>query len=220
METEERKWCVYIHTCKSNNKKYVGQTCDLKNRWNNNGAKYLYKQKNGSWRQPAIAGAILKYGWDGFLHEVIKDNLTKEEADKMEIELIDKYNTTNPNFGYNIRAGGSHGALSEESKDKMRKTIGDSRAKEKNAFYGKKHTQETKNKISKSAKEHAKNRDVSGKNNFCFIHYNYICIETQEVFPSASLAGQAVGVTKACIAHACNKENRTSAGFHWIKIPR
>ena len=59
---KEKLWCVYIHTCKENDKKYVGQTMDLKNRWSNNGAKYLYKQKNGEWRQPAMSRAILAHG--------------------------------------------------------------------------------------------------------------------------------------------------------------
>lgn len=172
----ENKWCVYMHTCKENNKKYIGQTCNLKNRWSNNGSKYLYKQKDGSWRQPAIARAILKYGWDGFIHEVVKDNLSKLEADNLEKELINKYNTLNPNFGYNIRKGGSHGELSEQSIEKMRKTIGNSRMKENNSFYGKHHSEETKEKIRQNALKNCKNRDLSGKNNFCFLHYIYIFV--------------------------------------------
>lgn len=215
---EEKVWCVYIHTCKENNKRYIGQTRNLKNRWSNEGAKYLYKQKDGSWRQPAIARAILTYGWDGFTHEVVADNLTKEEADKLEIELIEKYNTLNPKFGYNIRKGGSHGSLSEESIKKMRETIGDSRKKENNAFYGKKHTEETKQKIRENAILNSKKRDLSGENNFCFLHYQYICIETQESYTSAQKAGDAVGVSKGCIVKACNNENRTAGGFHWLKI--
>ena len=216
---KEKLWCVYIHTCKENDKKYVGQTMDLKNRWSNNGAKYLYKQKNGEWRQPAMARAILAHGWDGFTHEVVADNLTKEEADKLEKELIEKYDTTNPKFGYNIREGGSHGKLSEESIEKMRKTIGDSRIKEKNSFYGKNHTEETKQKIRKNAIINSKKRDLSGKNNFCFLHYKYICVETQDIYTSARLAGNAVGVSKGCIVRACNHENKTAGGFHWLKIP-
>lgn len=216
--SDEKVWCVYIHTCKENNKKYIGQTRDLKNRWNNNGAKYLYKQKNGQWRQPAIARAILSHGWDGFEHEVVADNLTKVEADKLEIELINKYNTLNPQFGYNIRKGGSHGSLSQESIEKMRETIGDSRMKESNAFYGKKHSEETKQKIRENAILNSKKRDWSGKNNFCFLHYQYICVETQKRYLSARLAGEAVGVSKGSIAKACNNENKTAGGFHWLKI--
>lgn len=217
--TENRDWCVYIHTCKENNKKYVGQTCNLKNRWSNNGAKYLYKQKNGEWRQPAMARAILVHGWEGFIHEVVADNLTKEEADNLEIELIEKYNTLNPKYGYNIRKGGSHGKLSEESLRKMRETIGDSRIKEKNQFYGKNHSEKTKQIMSEKAKQRSKNQDFSGSNNFCFLHYEYICVETQETYTSARKAGEAVGVTKGCVAKACNKENSTAGGFHWLKVP-
>ena len=62
--------------------------------------------------------------------------------------------------------------------EKKRKTIGDSRIKEKNSFYGKNHTEETKQKIRENAIINSKKRDLSGKNNFCFLHYKYICVET------------------------------------------
>ncbi len=36
--------------------------------------------------------AIKKYGWDNFTHEVVYSNLNKQAADKLEKELIHKYN--------------------------------------------------------------------------------------------------------------------------------
>jgi len=50
--------------------------------------------------------AILKYGWDSIRHEILYTGLTQEEAEYKEKELIIKYNSNNPDFGYNIQLGG------------------------------------------------------------------------------------------------------------------
>lgn len=109
-----KTYCVYMHTNKINNKKYIGQTCkNVRDRWRN-GVGYI--------NSPYFWNAIQKYGWDNFEHEIIANNLTKEEADKMEIELIALYDTTNDKNGYNLTSGGggvSGFVFSEESKRKM-----------------------------------------------------------------------------------------------------
>lgn len=90
----EKKYCVYIHTNKFNQKKYVGMTgLKPQTRWGNNGSGYR--------NQAEIYQEIQEYGWDGFEHEIIYDNLTKPEAQEKEIELIKKYNTHDSNYGYN-----------------------------------------------------------------------------------------------------------------------
>ena len=108
-------YCVYIHTNKINGKKYVGITGQKPEaRWKN-GKAYHDNTHFGS--------AILKYGWNCFEHEVLFDNLTKEEAENKEIELIKKLKTTNREYGYNIQNGGSSiGRFSEETKEKIRQS--------------------------------------------------------------------------------------------------
>lgn len=66
---------------------YVGQTCNLSERWRNNGKNYFNSIK--------FYNAIKKYGWDNFTHEVVYSNLNKQAADKLEKELIHKYNSIN-----------------------------------------------------------------------------------------------------------------------------
>ena len=88
-----------MHKNKINGKVYIGQTKQrLEHRWDNgNGyvsCTYFYK-------------AIQKYGWDNFEHKVLKEHLSKEEADFEEISLIAYYNSNNPKYGYNISAGGA-----------------------------------------------------------------------------------------------------------------
>ena len=155
MEIYNGNYCVYVHTNKINGKKYVGQTCQKpEKRWNSGKG---YQDNLYFWR------AIQKYGWDGFEHEVVASNLTKEEADNFERLLIKKLDSTNPNKGYNLQDGGSHGQPSELSRENIRKAaqkrneneewhrkqseshIG-LQAGEKNGMYGKKHSKEARQK--------------------------------------------------------------------------
>jgi group I intron endonuclease len=161
--SNDKEWCVYMHTNNINNKKYIGMTCDVSSRFEKNGEGYLHKNKEGKYTQPAFAYAINKYGWDNFTHKIIKDNLLKEEADELEIKMIKEYDTQNPNKGYNIRNGGSNGHLSEETKKKLRETMTGRYDGENNPFYGKQHSQETKDILRQKGKENA--RDISGDKN-------------------------------------------------------
>lgn len=162
---ENKEWSVYIHTNLINNKKYIGMTCDVKTRFGKNGSGYLHKTKDGKYVQPAFANAIIKYGWDNFSHEIVKNGLTKFEADELESSLILQHQTRNPQNGYNIKEGGSNGRLSDETKKKLRETMLGRYDGEKNPFYGKTHTQEAKEEMSKKQKQLAKTRDISGVNN-------------------------------------------------------
>lgn len=95
---ERRNYTVYIHQNLLNNKRYVGITADtVESRW-----------RNGSGYKTQVFGrAIQKYGWENFKHDIIAENLTQREAQELEISLIQKFHTQDPNFGYNIAAGGN-----------------------------------------------------------------------------------------------------------------
>ena len=95
-----KSYLIYKHTNKINDKCYIGQTCKKPEyRWCKDGSGYKKKQKK-------FWNAIKKYGWDNFTHEILYTGLTIEEANKLERELIQKYNSiTN---GYNISEGGSN----------------------------------------------------------------------------------------------------------------
>ena len=82
-----------------NQKKYIGITIDFITR-----KKQHQYQKSNS----LIHKAIVKYGIENFLFEIIKENLTVEEAEELEIQTIQNENTLAPN-GYNLAKGGMHG---------------------------------------------------------------------------------------------------------------
>lgn len=103
----EKKYLVYKHTNKTNKKVYIGISSkrDPEERWRKG---YGYKSNKAFW------GAIEKYGWDGFDHEVLMTGLTEEEAKAAEKELIAKHKSNcaryqNPSYGYNLTDGGDSG---------------------------------------------------------------------------------------------------------------
>ena len=106
-------YCVYVHINKINGKMYVGQTYNIHERWRCEGKNYFNSIK--------FFHAIKKYGWDNFIHEVIKDKLFQEEANALEIELIETFDTIRN--GYNLKLGGARGELSPESLRKMGESV-------------------------------------------------------------------------------------------------
>lgn len=108
---EERKYCVYKHTFPSG-KVYIGITgLEPSRRWQNG---LGYKTQEYFWR------AIQKYGWDNISHEILFENLSKEDAESKEVELIAYYQSNKREHGYNIQPGGfTPGKMSEETKHKI-----------------------------------------------------------------------------------------------------
>lgn len=91
-------WCVYMHENRVNGKRYIGITSQKPTRrWaNGNGYKHC----------PLFYHAIQKYGWDAFKHEILFTELTQEQAERLEMDLIEKYETQNTEKGYNLAEGG------------------------------------------------------------------------------------------------------------------
>lgn len=112
MSKNNLNYSVYVHTNKINGKKYVGQSSNIIERWKNGGKNYFSSTK--------FHRAIQKYGWENFTHEILYENLNKEAANKIERDLIKKYDFINN--GYNIQEGG-YTSLTKESLDKMSKSL-------------------------------------------------------------------------------------------------
>ena len=108
-------YCVYMHTTPSN-KRYIGITQQTpEKRWQK-GHGYDYGSND------YFYNAIKKYGWGNIKHEILFDNIEKEDAERLEIDLIAKYKTTNPNYGYNHETGGmAFEKHTEEYKQRMSK---------------------------------------------------------------------------------------------------
>lgn len=120
---------VYIYTNKINNKKYCGITKNsLEKR-----RRYGYTGR--------FANALKKYGLESFSVDIVAEFDTKEEAGKLEREIIEKYNLTNDKYGYNIAKGGDGGNttknLSPEKYNQWKLNMSKARLGSKNGNYGK-----------------------------------------------------------------------------------
>lgn len=108
---------IYCITNKLDNKRYIGQSINIKKR--------LYEHKHSCENIP-LRNAIRKYGWSNFDIEIIKtisdSKLAHVLLDSYESFYIKKYNTNDRQYGYNRTSGGSSGKrLTEDAK----KHIGD-----------------------------------------------------------------------------------------------
>ena len=95
---------------------YIGCTgSSVKRRWG--------RGKNYQKGSP-IRVAIDRYGWESFRHEILCENLTKEEAEKKENWFVEYYDSMDPLKGYNRVTGGAiKGArMSAAAKEANRRT--------------------------------------------------------------------------------------------------
>lgn len=114
----DKSYKVYCYTNKINNKKYIGQTKNsLTQRAGTQGQKYK--------RDTLFYRAIKKYGWDNFYPQILKDNLTIQEAAYWENYYILKYKTfiDLPDCnGYNLTLGDCSFQRSQETKQRCSQT--------------------------------------------------------------------------------------------------
>lgn len=162
-------------------KVYIGIAKDVRHRWRNKGSGY-----KGSTR---ISNAIKKYGWDNFEHIILYTDLTREQACEKEIELIAKYDSTNPKNGYNLQSGGNVGIPCEETLKRMSLAqIG--------------------HPVSKEVREALKKyRSKSIK-----------CLETGEVYENALQAADILGLCRTSISKCAKGLQDTCGGYHFAYI--
>ena len=224
-------YTVYKHISPSN-KIYIGITSQKpKDRWENGNG---YKSNKYFYR------AILLYGWDNFKHEIIAEGLTKEEAEKMEIQLIAFYDSTNEEKGYNLRKGGCLCSFNEITLQRMKishlgkvlpeeqkKKISDAMKGRKvsKGMLGRKHSEETKRKMrncrvglnlseetKKRISESKKGQNKGSKNHKA---QSVINIDTGEQFTTITEAAEKYNLNHSNISMVCNGTRKTTGGFRW-----
>lgn len=185
-------WCVYIHTSPSG-KRYIGITSQqVKDRWRN-GKGYKFNTYFGK--------AIKKYGWDNIKHEVVAEGLSEQDAKQMEIDLIQKYQSTDKTKGYNISLGGDG-------------TKGVSHYGETNPFYGKHHSEESKAIIGDVLKKTWASGvldDIICRPIYQFdLNGNFV-----KAYKSVTEAENETGIYHSVICRVCNKKLNYTHGFTW-----
>lgn len=143
----EKTWKLYRHTSPTG-WVYIGIT-------HYDNPEIRWKNGEGYKHNPHFTKSICKYGWKNFKHEILIDNLSEEDAKRMEILFISEARKTNK--CYNITNGGDgHNGqnMSEETKQKISSTLKTSHPipwnKGKTGVY----SEETLRKISEGSKGH------------------------------------------------------------------
>lgn len=105
---------IYLRTSPSG-KYYVGQTCNEERRQKD------WMNLNRDYSGGLINNARNKYGPENFQYEILfeveladKDEVIKIIDEKEIIYFIEKYDSTNPDYGYNISLGGKGGYITNK----------------------------------------------------------------------------------------------------------
>ena len=212
-----KEYCIYLHRNKINGKVYIGQTCQKpEKRWN-----YGHGYKNC----PRFYSAIVSYGWSNFEHIILEDNLTSDEANEKEQYYIKKYNSQNPDLGYNLTEGGS--SLSEYWKTPEHREFQSQNKK----LYFKEHPDkkiENDMHLKEIAQKSAKIRSEKMKENYAnqggLFHLNESrkkrikCIETDEIFASLSEASRKYNISVGNISSVIHGKRKSAGGYHLIEL--
>lgn len=213
-------YTVYQHKNKINGKIYIGITMQKpEQRW---------RYGEGYKSSPHFYAAIQKYGWDNFEHNILFQNLTKEEACKKEQEFIAKFNSINREFGYNSTSGGEIFVMNEETKQKISQAmmgnkngLGHPCSEEKKrkiseAQKGRTLTEEHKQKLSEAAKKrHTPCSEQAKKNIRKSSHKKPVyCEELDTIFESVQECSRQLGIPTTNISKLCGGRGKTLKGYH------
>lgn len=222
---------IYKITNKVNNKIYIGSTCCFKER----------KSKHKTSKTDTIISkSIQKYGWNNFIFEIIEycDVYELEVREQFYLDLLQPFKENN---GYNILRtvigngwrGHNHTEESKKimsekkqgyipwNKDKIgvqehsleaRKLMSINTTGEKNPFYNKNHTKETKEYLSFLAK----NRDMS-RFNKRIIQIDKNTQEVIKIWESITNINKFYGISlnNSSISRVCKGKQKTAYGFCW-----
>lgn len=219
-----KNYCVYCHTNKINGKKYIGITSQKpENRWRNGQG---YRNNEFFYR------AIEKYGWHNFSHDILYTNLSKTDAEDIEVKLIAEYKTTDNQNGYNIESGGNatknvpestRKKISEALKGHLctaetKRKISES---QKGKVSPKKGTKATPEQIEKNRLSHIgqkpwnKGKQWKDEEKAKFGGKEVVCIETGRVYSTMHEAAKETGANVSSICSCCKGKANTAGGLHW-----
>lgn len=132
----DKKYTVYKHTSPEG-KIYIGCTHQKpKRRW---------QHGHGYHHNEELTSDIKKFGWDSFEHEIIYSG-SEEEAYSLERKLIHKYDSSNPDRGYNKSIGGKVNKGMIRS-DEYRQMLSERTSGKNHPLYGKRLSEEHRQKI-------------------------------------------------------------------------
>lgn len=176
---------VYIHYIPQTGKRYVGVTGQRLSKRFQSG--FGYEKNEGFFAD------IKKYGWDSVQTTVVAETSDFYEASRLEGENIEKYDTLNPEHGYNLWSSGADNAPLAS----VGKHISE-------AKMGHEVTPETRAKLSQYGRKKVVQLTPDG--------------EYVKTFESMTEAAKSVDIPKSCIYSVCKGQRPTSRGYKWMYL--
>ena len=203
-------YVVYRHIF-PNGKSYIGITSQYPywRRW---------RAGSGYHTQPKMYNAIRKYGWKNIHHEVLAEGLSLKEANRVEQEMVAKFDSVENGYNISSGGGGTYGIpCSEETKSKIgranrgKPTTDPMRlaryTKEHGAWNkGKRLTGEHYRKVAEERKRRCNKRIAC---------YDPVTHDLVKIYASCVEAAKAMGVSKNVISRCAHGGRKTSAGYEW-----
>lgn len=209
---------VYIHIVKSNGKKYIGQCSgNPQDRWGHKGHRYKGQR---------FYRAIVKYGWDNMIHNVIATDLTQEEADRLEKFYIERYKADDEDHGYNKTAGGKDGAGSPGANNPNARAVTCVETGEQYecasfcakalGVNGSSLQESLYHGYAVKGKHYKYSDDENYKINTRRHSYGVKCVETGETWATVAECAEALGVKTPAVNKYCRGVCKSSTGLTFI----
>ena len=199
IRVEKADYSVYIHTHRESGKSYVGITCQRpEKRW---------KKGKGYSQNFRFGKAIAEYGWESFDHQIIVRGVTLKKAREIEKNLIDMFDLTNPQKGFNDATGGGGSGMYEkhQSEDAKRK-ISEARKRIGFTEEHKRHISESKtglnHHLAKPVYQYTRNGEFVGE------------------WPYMNMASEVLHINKSSISGCCLGRRPTAGGYVWSYMKR
>ena len=148
-EVKKIKGCVYCAYNKNNKKIYIGYTTTTLFR-RISSHNYCCKHNN---RNNFFHSSLAKHGKENFEWYVLDKSEDLKYLKARECYYINLFKSNNKKYGYNLSTGGESPTLNIESRKKIsKKAIQRNLNGKRNPFFGKRHSEETRNHLSKIRK--------------------------------------------------------------------
>jgi len=187
-----------------NGKIYIGKSLRLKYRWK----QHLWKLKNKTHANKHLQSAFNKYTNINFWFEIL-EYCSKESVCEREMFYINKYQSDNPEFGYNKTKGGEGLRATDEIKQKISNSLKGKPASEskkencRKAQTGLKRSKEHRENIGKSLKHPISQYNLQG---------NFI-----RNWDSIREAANELEFLESQIGRCVNGKRKTAYKFIWKK---
>lgn len=212
---------IYCITNMINNKKYIGQSVDLKRRIRN----HKWALRHNRHCNTHLQKSFNKYGEKCFVFDVVC-KCAEKQLDELEIFYISYFKCMDSNYGYNSESGGN---LFKHWSDERRLREKGVRGGENSGMWGKKHSEETKALMREKALGRVlskETRDKLSKSHKGKLAQPLYCIEADVIFPSSLEAAEFAGLKSrssifenvAGRKSYAGRHPETGEPLHWIKL--